>query len=42
MYHLSMIVEIVGAQVAGLQIHSHSNFLTNEASVYLAGGFEKF
>jgi len=37
-----MIVEIVGAYVEGLHIHSDSNFFTKDASVYLAGGFEKF
>jgi hypothetical protein len=40
-YHLSIIVEIVGAYVDGLPIPSHSNFLTKDASVYLAGGLEK-
>jgi hypothetical protein len=40
-YHLSIIVEIVGAYVDGLPIPSHSNFFTKEASVYLAGGLEK-
>jgi len=39
-YHLSIIVEIVGAYVDGLPIPSHSNFLTKDASVNLAGGLE--
>jgi len=39
-YPLSIIVEIVGAYVEGLPIHSDSNFFTKDASVYLAGGLE--
>jgi hypothetical protein len=39
-YHLSIIVEIVGAYVLGLPIPSDSSFFTSDASVYLAGGLE--
>gem|GEM_PF-4032482 len=39
-YHLSIIVVIVGAYVEGLHIHSDSSFFTRLASVYLVGGLE--